>query len=126
MDTSSKITLLAEGIARAGRLLCAEHPLPARIHNPGDLEIGDRGYGVQAGKTCFPDDRTGWNWLFGECSLMLASMENAPPLGRSACSMRHSCRRQHRRKRQCSSWAQIVSSHCGMQPDNTLQNFLDA
>ena len=126
MDTSPKITKLAEGIAMAEGFYVRDS-LPARIHNPGDMEIGDRGYGVQAAKTCFPDDRTGWNWLFGECSLMLASMSTRHRSRIYTLDMTFMQVAQHYTGGDnAPAWAHIVSAHCGMQPENTLQQFLDS
>lgn len=46
--------------------------LPERCHNPGDLELGDKGYGVNGGKTIFGSDSDGWAALYRECALMLS------------------------------------------------------
>ena len=65
---------IAEGFYVAGSV-------PARCHNPCDLELGDRGWGVDNGKTIFAmadpdtamDDRTdGWAAARRECLAILS------------------------------------------------------
>lgn len=46
--------------------------LPARLNNPGDLEIGDVGSGTVDGKTRFTFLNDGWDYLFEQCYLILA------------------------------------------------------
>ena len=100
--------------------------LPSRIHNPGDLEIGDRGYGTENGKTKFPNDTTGWQWLFGECSLMLASMKTRHRSKIYTLDETFADVAQHwTGGDNPGPWAITVSEHCGMQPENTLQEYLD-
>lgn len=41
---------VAISLAEGGNV---EGALPQRIHNPGDLELGDRGYGVEQAKTVY-------------------------------------------------------------------------
>jgi hypothetical protein len=64
---------LAEGFFMQGSL-------PARTFNPGDMKLGDRGWGQVDGKTVYSkadpaaslDDRTdGWSALKRECIAML-------------------------------------------------------
>jgi hypothetical protein len=125
-NPSPKVKMLAEGIALAEGFHVA-NSLPSRIHNPGDLEIGDRGYGVQAAKTVFPDDAAGWNWLFGECSLMLASMQTRHRSKIYTLDETFIQVAQHwTGGDNPATWAQTVSAYCRMQPESTLQEFLNA
>lgn len=55
---------LAEGYYVAGSL-------PNRINNPGDLELGDRGYGVEQQKTIYFTAEDGWDALERECTAIL-------------------------------------------------------
>ena len=48
----SKADALAHAISRAEGFGPPEN-LPTRIHNPCDLELGDRGWGMEAGKTVY-------------------------------------------------------------------------
>lgn len=61
---------LAEAIATAEGFY-VPNSLPARCHNPGDLELGNVGGGTVNGKTVFPDDSAGWMALQHQCDLML-------------------------------------------------------
>jgi len=49
----TKVDLLAHAIALAEGFYAGDS-LPYRIHNPGDLELGDRGWGTDANKTVYP------------------------------------------------------------------------
>lgn len=72
MSTVSQAAI--EAIARA--IATAEGfyvsgSLPQRAHNPGDLEMGDIGFGVINGKTRFGTDQDGWNALYEQIGRML-------------------------------------------------------
>ena len=63
-----------------------EGALPFRIHNPGDLELGDRGYGVEQAKTCYAqadplaaitDETDGYSALRRECTAILIGASHA-------------------------------------------------
>lgn len=65
------MTDLANAIAHAegfGR----PNTIPTRAHNPGDLVLGDRGYGVLGaeGITVFKDDAAGWAALERQLTLI--------------------------------------------------------
>lgn len=55
---------LAEGYFVSGSL-------PNRINNPGDMKLGDRGWGVEEDKTVYPDPQTGMDALTRECTAIL-------------------------------------------------------
>lgn len=83
MEYDSFITQLASELAEAITLAeggNVEGALPFRIHNPGDLELGDRGFGVEQKKTIYAkadpsaslDDPTdGYSALRRECTAIL-------------------------------------------------------
>lgn len=54
----AKAIATAEGFYVSGSL-------PQRANNPGDLELGDKGWGVLNGKTIFPSASQGWQALYG-------------------------------------------------------------
>lgn len=63
------IKAVAEAIARAEGFYVADS-IPARTNNPGNLKIGDRGYGVIDGKTIFATAKDGWNALYRQLDLV--------------------------------------------------------
>lgn len=126
LNPTPKVKQLAEAIAKAEGFYVAGS-LPARIHNPGDLEIGNVGYGTDIGKTIFPDDQTGWEWLYGECMLMLAGQEarhHSHVYNLSMTFLRVA--QLYTGGDNYIGWAEVVSAGCGMKVSNTLQEFLDA
>src|ERR1700675_4286244 len=70
LPTKEKIVSMAQAIAKAEGF-GPPQTLPTRIHNPGDLEIGDMGFGTQAGKTVFGTAEGGWAALEGQVHWML-------------------------------------------------------
>lgn len=65
---------IAVAVARCEGFYVA-NSIPARCHNPGDLELGDQGYGMMYQKTIFNTDADGWNALEREFD-MIASGES--------------------------------------------------
>ena len=65
-----KVIAFAQAIAKAEGFGVAG-ALPTRCHNPGDLEVGDVGYGTDEDKTIFSEDQDGWMALEHQCDLML-------------------------------------------------------
>jgi hypothetical protein len=80
---NSMINVLAEDMADAIAIaegFFVEGSLPARTFNPGDMKLGDRGWGEVDGKTVYAkadsdapiDDHTdGWSALRRQCTAML-------------------------------------------------------
>jgi hypothetical protein len=66
-----KVIRAAEATAKAEGFGPPEN-LPTRCHNPGDLEVGDVGYGEDNLKTIFPNDSAGWLALEHQWDLMLS------------------------------------------------------
>lgn len=54
----AKAFSLAQAIAKAEGF-GVPGALPTRINNPGDMELGDRGWGTEAAKTVYP--KADWN-----------------------------------------------------------------
>ncbi len=67
---SDGIKAVAEAFARAGEGFYVAGSVPARANNPGDLKIGDRGYGTIGGKTIFATPQDGWNALYRQLVLI--------------------------------------------------------
>jgi hypothetical protein len=69
LTVSDGLKAVAEAIARAEGFYVAGS-IPARANNPGDLKIGDRGYGVIQDKTVFATPQDGWNALYRQLILI--------------------------------------------------------
>jgi len=125
-NASPKVQQLARGIARAEGFGVAG-ALPTRCNNPGDLELGDLGLGMDRSKTVFPDTETGWAALYHECGLMLAGLNGQH---RSAVYDRDmkflTVAQIWTGGDNWQPWASIVASACGMLPSETLADFLNA
>jgi hypothetical protein len=67
---SSTVQRIAKAIAKAEGFYVSGS-VPSRAHNPGDLKLGDKGYGTIDGKTIFPSDSQGWQALYHEVQLIL-------------------------------------------------------
>src|SRR5215472_2619672 len=116
-----KVLGLAQAIARAEGY-DASGSLPFRINNPGDLEIGDIGHGLDAGKTIFPTAEEGWNALYHEVLLMLSGRSHVYSSGKPLSWIAA----KYTGNDNAEAWAKIVSGHLGLQPTNTLADYLAA
>ena len=76
---SAKVERLAVAIARAEGFF-VEGSLPQRANNPGDMELGNRGWGTMSAKTVYAkadinadinDHVDGWSALRRECTAIL-------------------------------------------------------
>jgi len=115
-----KIMQLAQAIAKAEGFGPPTN-LPTRINNPGDMCLGDRGYGVQSGKTIFPNVADGWAALTRECYLMLTGeshLYNPTKTFLQVATL-------YTGGDAAEAWATIVSGALGLTPQNTLEDFLD-
>lgn len=123
---SPKVKQLAIAISKAEGF-GVPNALPTRCHNPGDLELGNKGWGTDAGKTIFPDDETGWNALYFECALMLAGLQS---LHRShvynVSQNFFQVARLWTGGDNAAAWARTVAQNCGVRPEQTLDDFLNA
>ena len=122
----AKITALASAIAHAegfgGTEPDGSPNLPTRCNNPGDLEIGDKGYGTESGKTIFNSEEDGWNALYFECALMLSGNSHVySPLDTfEAVAVKYTGNDQ------AQSWAAEVSSRLNLTPQSRLTDWLAA
>ncbi len=120
MTIQAAADALAQAIARAEGYF-VPGSLPARINNPGDLELGDRGNGVTNGKTHYPSPFAGWEALRSETTMILAGKSHyikpSMPLSQVA--------EVYTGHDNAPAWADIVAKAIGITPDATLQSFLD-
>lgn len=68
-NVTTKPSDLAVAIARCEGFF-VPHSLPNRCNNPGDLEVGNVGFGICEGKTIFRSDVDGWAALERELDLI--------------------------------------------------------
>ena len=117
--TDYKIEQLAMAIAKAEGFF-KPNSLPAKAHNPGDLERGDLGLGTIAGKTIFADDDSGWDYLRNQCLLMLTgkSRDYKPDMTFSTIGVIYATPDGG------SDWARNVATALGLDVTNTLNDFL--
>lgn len=122
-----KILLLAQGIAIAEGFGGTEHDgspnLPSRCNNPGDLEIGDVGYGTEMDKTIFPTEQAGWTALEHECDLVLNGLSRA---GYKTSDTFLQFAQRYTGGDGSASWAQIVCHHLGISVTDTLKSYYTA
>jgi hypothetical protein len=132
MDDS--IPKLADALAHAIALAeggLTEGTLPCRIHNPGDLELGDRGFGIHTGKTIYQkadpeaaiDDRTdGWSALRREC---MAILSGASLIYRVTDSF-EILAAKYTGGDAPGAWCRIVTGKLGIEPETTLIEWVKA
>jgi hypothetical protein len=116
-----KISKMATAIAKAEGFF-VPGSLPARCHNPGDLEIGDVGYGVDDGKTKFKDDNDGWMRLRHQCDLILSQLSGA---GYKLSDTWWQVAVRWTGNDAAANWALSVAQSLGMSATNTLQDYLN-
>lgn len=111
---------LARAIAVAEGYFIA-HSLPERCNNPGDLELGDQGRGVDAGKTIFSTAPDGWAALYHECYLMLTGQSHVykPSMTFEQVAQLYTGGDNP------TGWAINVARELGMAMYDTLQEFLE-
>lgn len=116
-----RVIRLAQAIAKAEGFGPPEN-LPTRINNPGDLELGDRGYGTQGGKTVFASVQEGWERLYHECWLMLSG--NSHVYSPTASLLQIA--KKYTGGDAPQAWAAIVAQEIGIHPLDTLTGYLSA
>jgi hypothetical protein len=134
MDYDILIEQLASKLAHAIAIAeggLVEGTLPWRIHNPGDLELGDRGYGICESKTIYVkadptaslyDDTDGFSALRRECTAILtgASFEYSPSDTFEQMSSRWTGNDNQ------GAWCKIVTDNLGVQPLDRLVDWVKA
>lgn len=118
---SDKVKQIAQAIAHAEGFGVA-NAIPTRAHNPGDLKMGDIGNGAINGKTVFASDVDGWNALYKQIQLMISGNSDYYQPSDS-----------WRRIAQTwvgtsdyVNWLNTVTSEIGVDPDSSLQEYMDA
>ena len=103
----------AEGFGPAGNL-------PTRINTPGDLELGDLGFGTQATKTVFNTIADGWAALRREIEII----QNGQSAYYNADTTIASMAKLWTGGDNPDQWAQAVASALGVTPDTRLGDVL--
>lgn len=118
---SDKVKTIAQAIAHAEGFGVAG-AIPTRAHNPGDLKMGDLGNGSINGKTVFSSDVDGWNALYKQIDLMVSG-------GSAYYSATDSWRRIAQTwvgDSDYVNWLNTVTSDLGVDPDSSLQEYMDS
>lgn len=117
---SDKVKTIAQAIAHAEGF-GVNNAIPTRAHNPGDLKMGDIGNGAINGKTVFASDVDGWNALYKQIDLMVSG-------GSAYYTATDSWRRIAQTWVGTSdyvNWLSTVTNDLGVDPDSTLQEYMD-
>jgi hypothetical protein len=94
--------------------------LPARTNNPGDLKLGDRGYGTEQGKTIFPNSQSGWDALYHEINLILNRQSNYYNPSMSILEIAYVWTGNDNPE----GWAHIVASYLGVGVNTSLSDIM--
>ncbi len=121
MDLEAKVKAMAEGIARAEGFYVAGS-LPQRANNPGDLKLGNLGYGEISGKTVFPDPSAGWRALYNQVRKILTNRSTA---GYSTDQTFLDVAKLYTGGDNAGPWANTVARNVGLSPGNTVQDYLN-
>ena len=91
--------------------------IPAQAHNPGDLKIGDQGYGTfPGGITKFPNDEMGWLAL----ERQIRAMHNGTSNHYDASMSLRDVANKYTGSDHAEDWANTVANHLGVSPDTKL------
>ena len=118
----SKTKSIAKAIAHAEGFGISG-ALPTRTHNPGDLKAGDVGNGQTNGKTIFASDTDGWNALYKQIDLMISGKSN---YYQPSDSWRRIAQIWTGDPSDYVNWMSTVTDDLGVDPDSTLQEYIDA
>jgi hypothetical protein len=114
-----KVTALSQAIAKAEGFGPAGN-LPTRINNPGDLELGDQGQGVDNDKTIFPTEQDGWNALEGQVRWMLTGNSRIYSLNDTILEVAE----KYTGNDNPEAWASIVAQRLGVTIATTLASYI--
>jgi hypothetical protein len=115
---------IARAIAKQEGFGASSSNAPTRNHNPGDISDGARTFGhdpkvTDSQVTSFPDDATGWQWLYSKLSNVAsgASFVYGPQMtwieiGASWAGD--------------PGWPYGVAQNLGVDPESTMQDYLDS
>lgn len=118
---------LAKAIAKAEGFN-VEGSLPNRTHNPGDMELGDRGWGTEAAKTIYEkadwdadlaDKNDGCSALRRECLAILSGASHTFETSWSILQLAQ----EWTGGDNVHAWASIVCEELGILPDMTLEAY---
>lgn len=121
-DTMAAAIAKAEGFPVLGSL-------PNRCHNPGDLKLGDRGWGIEDGKTIFlkadfgaplDDKSDGASALRRQCLAMLCGASHEYSINDSLLTVAY----RWTGRDNALAWAQIVGQALGINSNTTLRRYL--
>jgi hypothetical protein len=73
---TTQVQVIAKAIAKAEGFY-VQGSISQRAHNPGDLELGDIGYGTISLKTIYPSDGQGWNALYRQVERFLGILPSS-------------------------------------------------
>jgi len=107
--------------------------LPTRINNPCDLELGDRGCGVEAGKTKYGSVADGWEAGFHEFWLIFSNASPVYEKFAQTLALEHATdltilelATKYTGADNAAGWARIVAGQLGLTSLNTLADWLAA
>jgi hypothetical protein len=100
----------------------ATDSLPSRINNPGDLELGDKGHGVEAGKTVYATAEDGWAALKRECKMILTGTSRVYNVSDTMEQMAHKWTGGDNP----GAWCKIVMEKLGVDPMTTIADWIRA
>lgn len=117
---SEKIKTFARAIEIAEGFGIA-HAIPTQAHNPGDLVLGDKGFGTLGAEqiTIFQDDATGRNALYHQLNLIVNGMSHVYTLEMTISEMANKWT-----STQQDAWALNVANNLGVSVDTPLSSLL--
>ena len=118
---NDKVKSIAQAIAQAEGFGVAG-AIPTRANNPGDLKLGDIGNGAINGKTVFASESDGWAALYKQINLMVSggSSYYAPTDSWRAIAKTWVGTSDY------VNWLSTVVDSLGVDPDSTLQEYMDS
>jgi hypothetical protein len=116
---NAKVTKMAQAIAKAEGFGPPEN-LPTRINNPGDLELGDQGAGIEQQKTIFKTEQDGWTALEGQVRWMLTGNSHVYSLTDTILQVAE----RYTGYDDADAWASMVAKELGITISTTLTGYL--
>lgn len=104
---------LAEGYNVAGSR-------PQRNHNPGNISDGADQFGSDGGLTTFPDDQTGWTWLYDKVKNIIAGGSSKYLSTFTIAQIAQVWTGGDKP----SDWAHIVANNLGVDPNSTFGDYV--
>jgi len=129
-ELQDKAATLAHAIAKAEGF-GVPGALPTRINNPGDMELGDRGWGTEAAKTIYPkadwnadfsDKTDGCSALRRECFAILTGASHSFDLSYSFAQLAQEWTGNDHE----GDWCNTVTQALALSSETTLQEYASA